>query len=238
MDSNDSPDEARSAFHPDTVGSTLTGGASASVGAGQIGPYRLLRVLGEGGMGEVWLAEQTAPVRRSVALKLIKAGMDTTAGGRALRGRAPGAGADGPPEHRQGVRRRRDAGGPAVLRDGVRAGACRSPSTATSTGLTMQERLRVVHAGLRGRAARASEGDHPPRPEAIEHAGGGAERQADAQDHRLRRRQGDGAAADRRTRSVTELGAADRHAGVHEPRAGGAATRSTSTRAPTCTRSA
>ena len=79
MDSNDSPDEARTPFHPDTAGSTLTGGASASVGAGQIGPYRLLRVLGEGGMGQVWLAEQKAPIQRTVALKLIKAGMDTKA---------------------------------------------------------------------------------------------------------------------------------------------------------------
>src|SRR5215472_15382188 len=40
-----------------------------------LGPYRLLRKLGEGGMGRVWLAKQTAPVRRRVALKLIKAGM-------------------------------------------------------------------------------------------------------------------------------------------------------------------
>jgi serine/threonine protein kinase len=42
-----------------------------------IGPYHLLRIIGEGGMGEVWLAEQTQPVRRRVAIKLIKAGMDT-----------------------------------------------------------------------------------------------------------------------------------------------------------------
>ncbi len=42
-----------------------------------IGPYRLLQQVGEGGMGEVWLAEQTRPVRRQVALKVIKAGMDT-----------------------------------------------------------------------------------------------------------------------------------------------------------------
>jgi non-specific serine/threonine protein kinase/serine/threonine-protein kinase len=43
----------------------------------QIGPYRLLHKIGEGGMGEVWLAEQLEPVKRNVALKIIKAGMDT-----------------------------------------------------------------------------------------------------------------------------------------------------------------
>src|SRR5439155_10585511 len=42
-----------------------------------IGPYRLLHRIGAGGMGEVWLAEQTRPVHRQVALKVIKAGMDT-----------------------------------------------------------------------------------------------------------------------------------------------------------------
>jgi eukaryotic-like serine/threonine-protein kinase len=42
-----------------------------------IGPYRLLRRIGAGGMGEVWLAEQIRPVHRQVALKVIKAGMDT-----------------------------------------------------------------------------------------------------------------------------------------------------------------
>jgi serine/threonine protein kinase len=42
-----------------------------------IGPYRLLQKLGEGGMGAVWMAEQTEPVQRRVALKLIKAGMDS-----------------------------------------------------------------------------------------------------------------------------------------------------------------
>lgn len=44
-----------------------------------IGPYRLLQLLGEGGMGEVWLAEQKTPIHRTVALKLIKTGMDTKA---------------------------------------------------------------------------------------------------------------------------------------------------------------
>jgi eukaryotic-like serine/threonine-protein kinase len=43
----------------------------------QIGRYRILRRLGRGGMGEVFEAEQTEPVHRKVALKLIKGGMDT-----------------------------------------------------------------------------------------------------------------------------------------------------------------
>src|SRR5246127_3158677 len=46
-------------------------------GARRIGSYKLLHPIGEGGMGEVWVAEQLEPVRRRVALKVIKAGMDT-----------------------------------------------------------------------------------------------------------------------------------------------------------------
>jgi serine/threonine protein kinase len=42
-----------------------------------IGAYQLLQLIGQGGMGEVWLAEQRRPVRRRVAIKLIKLGMDT-----------------------------------------------------------------------------------------------------------------------------------------------------------------
>ncbi len=44
---------------------------------GRVGPYKLLQLLGEGGMGAVFLAEQEHPVKRRVALKIIKAGMDS-----------------------------------------------------------------------------------------------------------------------------------------------------------------
>src|SRR5262249_50237007 len=43
------------------------------------GRYKLPERIGEGGMGEVWMAKQTEPVNRKVALKLIKPGMDSKA---------------------------------------------------------------------------------------------------------------------------------------------------------------
>ncbi len=52
-----------------------TGANRTTIEPKSLGPYRLLQKLGEGGMGQVWLAEQSAPVRRQVALKLIKVGM-------------------------------------------------------------------------------------------------------------------------------------------------------------------
>src|SRR5262249_19564742 len=53
-------------------------GRGSSEGPGSlIGPYKLLEPIGEGGMGVVYMAEQEQPVRRKVALKIIKAGMDS-----------------------------------------------------------------------------------------------------------------------------------------------------------------
>jgi serine/threonine protein kinase/tetratricopeptide (TPR) repeat protein len=61
------------------AGPTLSlASAEAVEGPGRvIGPYKLLEQIGEGGMGIVYMAEQTEPVRRKVALKIIKPGMDT-----------------------------------------------------------------------------------------------------------------------------------------------------------------
>src|SRR5437762_11540855 len=49
----------------------------AEVPGAVIGSYKLIEQIGEGGMGTVWMAQQTEPVKRLVALKLIKAGMDS-----------------------------------------------------------------------------------------------------------------------------------------------------------------
>ena len=54
-------------------------GGDANLGTVIAGRYTLVAIIGEGGMGSVYLAEQTLPVKRQVALKLIKAGMDTKA---------------------------------------------------------------------------------------------------------------------------------------------------------------
>jgi eukaryotic-like serine/threonine-protein kinase len=51
--------------------------ATAEACEAVIGPYKLIEQIGEGGMGTVWMAQQTEPVKRIVALKLIKAGMES-----------------------------------------------------------------------------------------------------------------------------------------------------------------
>jgi len=43
---------------------------------GQLGPYRIMELLGHGGMGSVWLASQDEPIRRQVAIKVLKTGLD------------------------------------------------------------------------------------------------------------------------------------------------------------------
>jgi len=67
---------AASAEPPDDASETCAVPESTAA-PNLIGPYHLLQLIGEGGMGEVWLAEQKQPVRRRVAIKLIKMGMDT-----------------------------------------------------------------------------------------------------------------------------------------------------------------
>jgi eukaryotic-like serine/threonine-protein kinase len=67
-ESRQQPPAAKTDFGtPDLLAGTLV-----------VGKYKLLQQIGEGGMGTVWLAEQQAPVRRMVALKLVKAGMDSS----------------------------------------------------------------------------------------------------------------------------------------------------------------
>ncbi len=70
--------EANDQGGSNAAGETLCGTFGPTVRTGTvIGSYHLLKLIGEGGMGAVYLAEQKQPVRRRVAVKLIKVGMDT-----------------------------------------------------------------------------------------------------------------------------------------------------------------
>lgn len=66
---------------PQLDGATALDGGQSKAGPERsgawVGPYKLLEPIGEGGMGVVWLAQQSRPVRRLVALKVIKPGMDS-----------------------------------------------------------------------------------------------------------------------------------------------------------------
>jgi serine/threonine protein kinase len=65
------------AFHAEKDASPPSTAETRAAAGKQIGPYKLVSKLGEGGMGEVWVVEQTEPVRRQAALKFIKAGLDS-----------------------------------------------------------------------------------------------------------------------------------------------------------------
>src|SRR5262245_60054246 len=75
-----SASEGESRFLPDEpTQSTVLSAAMTEKAGDRIGRYKLLQQIGEGGCGVVYLAEQEEPVRRRVALKVIKLGMDTKA---------------------------------------------------------------------------------------------------------------------------------------------------------------
>ena len=73
--------ERADSFFGDTEGATIGAGEQAETYSEKegdiVGPYTLRQQIGEGGFGTVWMAEQSEPIQRMVALKVIKAGMDT-----------------------------------------------------------------------------------------------------------------------------------------------------------------
>ncbi len=139
-----------------------------------IGPYRLIQPIGEGGMGEVWLAEQKEPVRRRVALKLVKAGMNTREViARFESERQALALMDHPAIAKVFDAGSTPRGAPYFVMEYV-AGV---PITAYCDNhrLSHPRTAGTIHARLRRSPARASESHHPPRPETLQHPrhGGG-----------------------------------------------------------------
>src|SRR5262245_43483398 len=74
---HDEPGASLSEAKPDPDATATHRPASPLLGTTLAGRYKLLEEIGDGGMGSVWMAEQREPVKRLVAVKLIKAGMDS-----------------------------------------------------------------------------------------------------------------------------------------------------------------
>ena len=200
-----------------------------------LGRYELLACVGEGGMGAVWSARQLEPVKRGVAVKLIKAGADSKAVlARFEAERQALAVMDHP-----NIAKILDGGvtgwGRAVLRHGagprradhavLRRPAAGRPSAA-----------RAVRPAVRGDPARPPEGRHPPGHQAVERAGRPRRRRpAGAQGDRLRHRQGDRPGA-HRPDPPDPRRRGRRHAAVHVARAGDLRRPRHRTRGRTCTR--
>ena len=155
-----------------------------------IGPYKLLQQIGEGGMGVVFMAEQTEPVQRTVALKIIKPGMDTRQViARFEAERQALAMMDHPNIAKVLDAGTTDSGRPYFVMELVKG----VPITkyCDENHLPLRAAAGAVRAGLPGGAARPSEGHHPSRHQADERAGGRVRRPAGAEGDRLRRGQGD-----------------------------------------------
>ncbi len=188
----------------------------------QIGPYKLLQQIGEGGMGVVYMAEQKEPVKRRVALKIIKPGMDTRQVIARFEAERQALAMMDHPNIAKVLDAGHDRIGPALLRDGTGQRRCRSPQYCDEQHLTPKERLElfvpicqaVQHAHQKGIIHR----DLKPSATFWSRY---YDDQAGPQDDRLRCRQGDQPDADRED-DVHAARPDRRHAGVHESRAGGA----------------
>ena len=140
------------------------------IGSVIAGRYKVREEIGEGGMG-------TRLPRGADPTGEAEGGAEADPGGDGFGGRAgairvgaAGAGPDGPPEHRQGVRRRHDRVRPPLLRHG--AGQGDPPDDLLRRAPPRPPRpAGAVPPDLLGGAARAPEGDHPPRPQALQHPG-------------------------------------------------------------------
>ncbi len=184
-----------------------------------IGRYKLLQKIGEGGMGVVYMAEQEEPVRRKVALKIIKLGMDTKqVVARFEAERQALALMDHPNIAKVLDGGATDTGRPYFVMELVQG----VPITefCDKNRLSAEERIKLVHSRLPGHSKRAPEGHHPSRPQAHQHPGDAERRCAAPDGDRFRRGQSHQPEADRED-PFHQLRHDDWHARLHEPGAGG-----------------
>ena len=114
---------------PDAAEEASSGEAPGAL----IGPYKLLEQIGEGGMGTVWMAQQTEPVKRVVAVKLIKAGMDSRQVIARFEAERQALALMDHAEHRPRAGGRHHAQPAGRTSSWTSSRGCRSPSIATST---------------------------------------------------------------------------------------------------------
>jgi hypothetical protein len=159
-----------------------------------MGRYTLLEPIGEGGFGTVWMAEQREPVKRRVALKIIKRGMDSSQViARFEAERQALAMMDHPNIAKVLDGGSTESGQPYFVMEYIRGVPIlqlryREARHACPTG--------ALHPGLPGHPARPPEGDHPPRHQALQRDDHPSGQRAGRQGHRLRHCQGDQRRAD------------------------------------------
>ena len=186
----------------------------------RIGPYRLVRVLGEGGMGTVYEAEQLEPVRRRVALKIVKLGMDTReVVARFMTERQALAAMDHPFVAKVFDAGQTAAGRPYFVMELVEGVPLLD--YCDTHRLSVKERVELFMLDLPGRPARAPEGCRAPRSEAVERPGDRERAEPGAEDHRLWHCQGDRAATcPAGVGRIHTRRSAVGNTGLHEPGAG------------------
>ena len=146
----------------------------------RIGRYKLLQQIGEGGCGVVYMAEQEEPVRRRVALKVIKLGMDTkNVIARFEAERQALALMDHPNIAKVLDAGATDTGRPYFVMELVRG--IKITDYCDQNNLSTVDAPGAFHSSLPGHPARAPERHHPSRHQAFEHTGDDARRRAGAQ---------------------------------------------------------
>ena len=141
----------------------------------RIGRYKLLQQIGEGGYGVVYMAEQEEPVRRQIALKIIKPGMDTkSVMARFEAERQALALMDHPNIAKVFDAGATESGRPYFVMELVKGvkitDYCDSKSLATKEQLLASAHLSCLY-GLSGGSTRSPEGNHSPGHQAFQHPG-------------------------------------------------------------------
>ena len=209
----DSPMERTASFVAEEVPT------ASLIGSVIAGRYKIREEIGEGGMGSVYLAEQSRPIRRLVALKLIKPGMDSRAVlARFESERQALALMDHPNIAKVLDAGSTEAGRPFFVMELVKGVPITEYCDTHRLGLP--ERLQRGLPDLLGSAARLPQGIIHRRSEAVEYPGRKPRRQAGAQGDRLRPGQGDKRPTIDRAEPIHGVRVGGRHAALHGARAG------------------